>query len=133
MVEDEPIPLAKWRADLKYVLGQVDHGFVVLDALDEFDDLTEPGLDEIITFIRDVMDAASNTAHVIVFSRDLERLRIHFDDLNAKPIHIDGEALNSDLRTALRHRFSKQPKFARWPPSVKKSVETSLLSQANGS
>ncbi|KAF7559303.1 hypothetical protein G7046_g4857 [Stylonectria norvegica] len=121
--------------DWEEVIGQItrpfNHIYVALDALDEIEETLN--IEEIEGFVRMIQRLARSKIHIIAFSRDLERLRSVFSSLNAATIAVDEEALSIDLQTALRHQLSSQPKFARWPPSLKKTIETSLLSQAKGS
>jgi ankyrin repeat domain-containing protein 50 len=127
------VSIGKWEDILREVLRGFGHGYVVLDGLDECEGYMQASLDGITEFIRKIMEKIRNKVHLIAFSRDLERLRNIFKRLNATTIAIGGEALSLDLQTALRHQMSCQPKFAKWPPSLKVTIEASLLSQANGS
>jgi hypothetical protein len=127
------VSIGEWEDTLQEVLRGFGRSYVVLDGLDECEEYMQASLDGITEFIRKIMEDIRNRVHLIAFSRDLERLRNIFKRLNATTITIDGEALSLDLQTALRHQMSCQPKFAKWPPSLKATIEASLLGQANGS
>ncbi|GKZ82270.1 hypothetical protein AnigIFM56816_007078 [Aspergillus niger] len=89
-----------------------------------------PGITELI---QKMMKQTKGQRHLIVFGRNLEQLRNAFESLKTSTVTIDDSTVNLDMQTALRHQFSHQAKFSRWPISMKKKVEQSLLAQANGS
>ncbi|CAM1510491.1 Fc.00g008260.m01.CDS01 [Cosmosporella sp. VM-42] len=124
------IPAIKMQREIELVWKKLDDVFVILDGLDECDEAVHQ---EIVEFISKILHLANEKVHIIAFSRDLERLRQTFTELKATKITIDEKILGSDLRIALRHQLRSQPRFARWPASLKETVETSLLDQANGS
>lgn len=120
------------RSALHELLRQFDHTYIALDALDEAEDSI--GLENIITFLKMILsNTAEDRVHMVIFSRNLERLRNLFKELGATSIAVDGRVLDLDLQMALQHQLCYHPKFARWPVALKKSVEESLLAQTNGS
>ena len=125
------IPIRRLEVKLQRTLRDLDDVFIVLDGLDECDE--SGGYEEMVGFISLMLNLARNRIHIIAFSRDLERIRYSFEGFNATTITINGDSLGSDLQMALRHQLRSQRKLARWPTSLKKTVETSLLSQASGS
>lgn len=128
----EPVPAKQLRSALHELLTHFDHTYIAFDALDEAEDSI--GLEKIITFLESISSKISiGRVHLVIFSRDLEQLRSLFQELGATSIAVDGSVLDLDLQTALRHELCSHPKFARWPVAVKKSVEGSLLTNANGS
>ena len=106
-----------------------DHNYVVIDALDECEDSAV--LEAIVQFMSKLVGCEGRRVHLIAFSRRLERLQSAFTSLNAAQIAIEGENSANDLRAALRARLSRG-KFSQWRPPLKKTIETTLLSQANG-
>lgn len=128
----EPVPTKQLRSALHELLSHFDHTYIAFDALDEAEDSI--GLEKIVTFLESISSKiAISRVHLVIFSRDLEQLRNLFQELGATSIAIDGSVLDLDLQTALHHELCFHPKFARWPVAVKKSVEESLLANANGS
>lgn len=127
----KPIPIKAWASGVQITLEKFDRIFVVLDGLDECEDSI--GFEGIVGFMNEVMIQAAGRVHTIAFSRDLEQLRQHFDELNATRIAIDGESLRFDLERALTQLLMKTREFKRWPQSLTSTVRTSLLSQAHGS
>lgn len=126
------LPMHSLDKLLKEVLQNRTQSYIVIDALDECEELSQLGLDRIMEFITK-LTSIKMRVQLIAFSRNLERLRGMFDDLDATSVTIENDTLGLDLQTALRCQLSSQRKFAKWPPLLKKSIETKLLAQVNGS
>jgi hypothetical protein len=127
------ISTSRWMGEFQNLLESYDRNYIVLDALDEWEGHTQLSLDELSEFIEQVKAQVGRSVNLIAFSRDLEQLRNTFKSCGAEIIEIDDKALSLDMQTALRYRLSCPPKFAKWPQSLKNTIETSLLGQANGS
>nr|XP_001391279.2 hypothetical protein ANI_1_1558064 [Aspergillus niger CBS 513.88] len=115
------------------LLLQFEHNYIVLDGLDECEEYLQDGFSGITELIKKMMKQTKGQRHLIVLGRNLEQLRNAFKSLKTSTVTIDSSTVNLDMQTALRHQFSHQAKFARWPMSLKKKIEQSLLVQANGS
>lgn len=126
------LPMHSLEALLQKAFQNRTQSYIVLDALDESEEFSQLGLDRIMEFVTKLASMKVRV-QLIVFSRNLERLRGMFDDLDATSVTIENDTLSSDLQTALRYQLTSQRKFAKWPPLLKKSIETKLLAQANGS
>lgn len=126
-------PSVPWKEVVQNLLSQFEHSYIVLDGLDECEEYLQDGIPEITDFIMKTMKQTRGQHHLIVAGRNLEQLRNAFEGLNISIITIDDSTVDLDIQTALRHQFSHQAKFARWPLSLKKKIEQSLLAQANGS
>lgn len=113
------------------VIEQFDSVYMVLDALDESEESI--GVEGVMDFINTIFERSRSQVHMIAFSRDLESIRNGFKELRAVSIAVSGRDLDHDLKTALHTQLSYQRKFSRWPKSLKKTIEESLLAQANGS
>ncbi|BCR94918.1 uncharacterized protein AKAW2_11964A [Aspergillus luchuensis] len=122
-----------WKRLLNGLLLQFEHNYIVLDGLDECEEYLQSGVPELANFVKEMMKQTKGQQHLIVFSRNLEQLRHAFEGLKISTATIDESTVNVDMQTALRHQFSHQGKLARWPISLKKKIEESLLAQANGS
>ncbi|RAK89848.1 hypothetical protein BO79DRAFT_263513, partial [Aspergillus costaricaensis CBS 115574] len=122
-----------WKWLLNDLLLQFEHNYIVLDGLDECEEYLQNGVPELANFVKEMMEQTKGQQHLIVFSRNLEQLRHAFEGLRISTVTIDDSTVNFDMQTALRHQFSHQGKLARWPISLKKKIEESLLAQANGS
>ncbi|KAI2926300.1 hypothetical protein CBS63078_2226 [Aspergillus niger] len=118
---------------VEVLLLQFEHNYIVLDGLDECEEYLQDGFPGITELIKKTMKQTKGQRHLIVFGRNLEQLRNTFQSFQISTVTIDGLTVNLDMQTALRHQFSHQAKFSRWPISLKKKVEQSLLAQANGS
>ncbi|TPR07789.1 uracil-xanthine permease family protein [Aspergillus niger] len=118
---------------VEVLLLQFEHNYIVLDGLDECEEYLQDGFPGITELIKKTMKQTKGQRHLIVFGRNLEQLRNTFESFQISTVTIDGLTVNLDMQTALRHQFSHQAKFSRWPISLKKKVEQSLLAQANGS
>lgn len=123
----------QWNQILRKLLLEFDNSYIVLDGLDECEEYLQDGIPGIVEFIKQMAKTTRRKVHLVAFSRSLEQLRNAFEDLNATSLTMDDSSVSLDLQTALRYQFSHQPKFARWPVSLKRTIENSLLTQANGS
>ncbi|PKY05541.1 hypothetical protein P168DRAFT_303322 [Aspergillus campestris IBT 28561] len=122
-----------WKQLVQNLLMQFEHSYIVLDGLDECEDYLQDGIPGITEFIKETMKQTQEQRHLIVTGRNLEQLRTAFEGLKTSTITIDDSTVNLDIQTALRYQLSHQAKFARWPISLKRKIEQSLLAQANGS
>ncbi|KAL4901518.1 ankyrin repeat-containing domain protein [Aspergillus multicolor] len=102
----------KWEQILLQIMKQFPDNFVVFDGLDVCEDLSMSGQLTIIQFAMKLIDSVKGV-HLAAFSRSHERLRT---------------LLESPKMTAL----TQHPRFARWPTSLKQTVESSLLTQVHG-
>lgn len=120
----------QWRNLFEDLMREFDNIYIVIDAVDECED--SMGLATIMDFIQGIWDGGKHRLHLLTSSRDLERIRKKFDVLQAKHVHVHGEALDSDICMALRNQLCKDSKFDRWPLSLRDTIETSLMTQAQG-
>ncbi|KAH6999962.1 ankyrin repeat-containing domain protein [Ilyonectria destructans] len=125
------IPTRAWVRMLREIIELFDSVYIVLDALDESEESI--GVEGVMDFISTVFEQSRSQVHMIAFSRDLESIRNNFKELRAVSIAVSGRDLDHDLKTALHIQLLYQRKFSRWPKSLKKTIEESLLAQANGS
>lgn len=125
------IPTRTWVRMLREIIELFDGVYIVLDALDESEESI--GVEGVMDFISTVFEKSRSQVHMIAFSRDLESIRNNFKELRAVSIAVSGRDLDHDLKTALHTQLVYQRKFSRWPKSLKKTIEESLLAQANGS
>lgn len=121
----------QWCDLFKNLAQEFDDVYIVIDAVDECEEFM--GLEMIMDFIQGIWDGGKHRLHLLTSSRGLEQIRRKFDVPQAKHVHVDGEALDSDIRMALRNQLCKDSKFNRWPLSLRDTVETSLMTQAQGS
>lgn len=118
---------------VEVLLLQFEHNYIVLDGLDECEEYLQDGFPGITELIKKMTKQTKGQRHLIVFGRNLKQLRNAFESFRSSTVTIDDSTMDLDMQTALRHQFSHQAKFSRWPISLKKKVEQSLLAQANGS
>lgn len=118
---------------VEVLLLQFEHNYIVLDGLDECEEYLQDGFPGITELIKKMTKQTKGQRHLIVFGRNLKQLRNAFESFRSSTVTIDDSTMDLDMQTALRHQFSHQAKFSRWPISLKKKVEQSLLTQANGS
>ncbi|KAM0330818.1 hypothetical protein ACHAQA_003773 [Verticillium albo-atrum] len=102
------------------------HGMLI-DGLDECEDP-----DDLETIISSLTWLLDDTVHLIIFSRHLERLQLALEDVAMTQVAIEGEHIARDMRIALKAQLSAQRRFARWPASLKRDVESALLAEAQG-
>ncbi|KAF7551513.1 hypothetical protein G7Z17_g4943 [Cylindrodendrum hubeiense] len=120
-----------WETIFQESIQLFDSVYIVMDALDESEE--SMGAQGIMDFIADIFKKLRDRVHIIAFSRDLEGLRTRFREMRALSITVSGQELDHDLKTALQTQLSRHPKFSRWPKSLKRTIEESLLTKANGS
>lgn len=122
-----------WKEIVQDLSLHFEHSYIVLDGLDECEEYLQGGIPGITDFIKETMKQTHGQRHLIVAGRNLEQLRNAFEGLKTSTITIDDSVVDLDIQTALRHQLSHEAKFTRWPISLKKKIEESLLAQANGS
>jgi hypothetical protein len=113
-------------AALKYILGEFQHSYIIIDALDECTDRME-----LLSFISEIVNWKLGTLHILTVSRtekDIEDcLTCHVSD----DITIQSELIYADIQLHVRERLHSDARF-RWPVDVLTEIEEALMNGANG-
>lgn len=121
----------EWRYRYESLLHNFGKLFIVLDALDECQEFID--LNEMMTILSELLRTRKQRTHLLVSSRDLEQVRQTFTNLEALQLAIGDQAANADMPTAVHGQLFGTSPFKRWPSSLKREVERSLLAKASGS
>jgi hypothetical protein len=105
--------------------------YIVIDALDECQEFIE--LDHMVRELTKLLDWKMRRTNILASSRPLEQLRRPIQSLGALQISMENDAAHMDMETALHSQLSSSMPFRRWPPTLRESVENTLLTKARGS
>lgn len=113
------------------VVEELDHVFVVIDALDECP--KNEGREQLLVVITDIHSRSLDNLHVMVTSRrepDIEEALLPL--LKTPAISLQGSQVDLDIRLHISSQLSTDPKLKKWPDETKAEIESALTSGANG-
>lgn len=124
-------PMERLVSTLRSTLEICGESFVIIDALDECID--NGRRTEILTLLTELSKWALSNLHVLVTSRkepDIEKSLTPL--LTLRPICIQTDQIQNDLRLYVRTHLRKDSDLAKWSPKIKQEIEETLIEGANG-
>lgn len=116
------------------VVKDLDHIFIIVDALDECPHDEIHGLrEEALGLIGEFETWLASKIHLLITSRrelDIEQGLTPL--LRIPPIPLEGSQIDSDIELHISEQLSTDQKLKRWPPQVKLQIEKTLTAQADG-
>lgn len=105
--------------------------FIIIDALDECDIINEKH--DILTALSEIKLRNLAPLHMLVTSRpytDIEEALL--PHLSQPALQLQGEYIDSDIRSHILWQLATDSKLKRWPKDVKAEIQESLIQGANG-
>lgn len=104
------------------------HGvYIVIDALDE----CEQG-EEVLRWIQELLESKHGRLHLLISSRQDHHFRSAFERLTTSILAPNEHTFEEDIQLYIREQLSTDPGMMRWPSSVQKTIEQSLITNAGG-
>ncbi|KAI4278333.1 MAG: hypothetical protein LQ337_001102 [Flavoplaca oasis] len=103
--------------------------FLVLDALDEY---PENGRQELLAAVKMLTNSEYNDIHILVTSRMEYDIEHTLDAEAMQKLSIHGPVVDSDISRHVRASLADDARLCRLSPSIKETIETQLVSSANG-
>ena len=127
--ESKPI-LAKFEQVLHHQLDDLQHLYLVFDAMDECEDFEQ--IQRALQIFKKISKASLGNIHLLATSRYLPEIEDCFDGRDASCINFEIDKVNHDIRQYVRAVFSGDPRLSRWPSPMQREVETELMAKAQG-
>ena len=112
---------------LRQMLKSFSTTYILLDALDECTDR-----EDFLHFIEVLMSWNISSLHMLATSRKENDIATSLDPLVTSQLCIQNELVDADIRVLVLERLSNDTKLKRWPVSVQKEIESTLMKGANG-
>lgn len=112
---------------LKTILGEFQHAYIVLDALDECRDR-----EKLLTFIEETVNWKLGNIHFLATSRKERDINDCLTSLVTTEVTISSTDVDMDIQCYVRERLAKDPKLSKWPTKVREEISLSLMSGAHG-
>lgn len=112
---------------LRQMLKSFSTTYILLDALDECTDR-----EDLLDFIEVLMSWNISSLHMLATSRRENDIATSLDSLVTCQLCIQNELVDADIRVLVLERVSHDTKLKRWPVSVQKDIENTLMKGANG-
>lgn len=113
------------------IIFEFGHVFIVLDALDECQDLSD-----FFDMIEEINTRAGSTVHFLFTSRDIKNIKEFADGMqcNSSSIKLSASVVRQDIRTYIRDRLRTDRTLKRWRnyPKVQEEIENSLIEKSDG-
>lgn len=112
---------------VKEVLESFRGVYIVIDALDE----CEQGK-EVLRWIKELVECKHGRLHLLISSRQDRHFRNSFESLTTSILALNEHTFEEDIQLYIREQLSTDPRMMRWPSSVQKTIEQSLIANAGG-
>ena len=112
---------------LRQMLKSFSTIYILLDALDECTDR-----EDLFDFIKVLISWDINGLHMLATSRRENDIATSLDPLVTSQLCIQNELVNADILVFVLERLSNDTKLKRWPASIQKEIESTLMKGANG-
>ena len=116
---------------LRIVILKFEHVYLLLDALDECNDLSE--LEQVQASVERVRQSSLSRVHVLATSQYNADLQKYFGDIKATDMNLLDTELTTDIRSFVRSKLRDDLKLRRQPPDIRKEVESTLIDGSQGS
>lgn len=116
---------------LSEIIKEFSQVFIVIDALDECDINNERH--DILTALSELKTSNLTPLHMLVTSRpytDIENAIL--PHLSQPALQLQGEYIDSDIRSHILWQLATDSRLKRWPKDVKTEIQESLIHGANG-
>lgn len=105
-------------------LGEV---YIVIDALDECEQA-----EEALRWIQELVRSKEGRLHLLISSRQNQIFRSVFESLATTILALHECTFEEDIKLYIREQLSTDPRMMKWPSSVHKTIEESLIINAGG-
>lgn len=108
-------------------MEELDHVYIILDALDECDEQ-----EKLLPIIKRLLYSKTGKMHVLVTSRSDADLEEHLTPMITAHILIENSLIEPDIRSYIQEQLHDNPKLRRWPQKVQERIEAALMTGAQG-
>jgi hypothetical protein len=113
------------------VLNEVAENFrelyIVIDALDECDQS-----EEVLQWIQKLVENKDGRLHLLISSRPDHHFQTDLKPSTTSVLALDESTFETDIQLYIRERLNNDPRMKKWPSSIHKDVEQSLIANAGG-
>ena len=120
-------PTQELISTLNAVFESFQQVFLVVDALDECSDQAS-----LFQWIDVVKQLLHDHLHLLVLSRRERYLEERLDHMSWKQCSLANAQMDADISTYVSDRLEHDPLLAKWPPSARYLIKTSLDKKARG-
>lgn len=124
---DSDIPSEHLTGVVEEVLESFQEVFIVIDAFDECEQS-----EDVLRWFQKLVGVKDVTLHLLVSSRQDHRFRGVLEALITSNLVIDEHTFEKDIQLHVREQLSTHSRMMRWPSSVHRNIEQSLLANAGG-
>ncbi|SPO04561.1 uncharacterized protein DNG_07246 [Cephalotrichum gorgonifer] len=130
-------PLEEWvDATLVDLLKEFKRTFIIVNALDEFPNLTAPSMGNyrgVIKFLDELRQRSHDSTHVLITSRREPEIEAAVQDIAAQKttVPMNTAVVKADMKAFLADSLRKDP-FKDWPTKLKKRVVRTLVDNSDG-
>jgi Cdc6-like AAA superfamily ATPase len=118
------------RTCLGQLIGEFNHVFVILDALDECADQ-----DELMDSLQEIVTRDLQMLHVLATSRKEKEIEDGFEPIltEDQKVYIQSNLINEDIRAYIYARLQTDKKLKRWQKDeYSRMIEMTLMEKADG-
>lgn len=118
------------RTCLGQLIGEFNHVFVILDALDECADQ-----DELMDSLQEIVTQDLQMLHVLATSRKEKEIEDGFESIltEDQKVYIQSNLINEDIRAYIYARLQSDKKLKRWQKDeYSRMIEMTLMEKADG-
>ena len=108
-------------------LEELDHVYIILDALDECDER-----EKLLFIVKQLFYSKAGKIHVLVTSRSDTHLEEHLTPMITARLLVESSLIEPDIRSYIQEQLHDNPKLRRWPQKVQERIEAALLTGAQG-
>lgn len=127
LVDDELFDIFELVEVLLSLTRRQRRTFVIVEALDE-----ASGRADMLSILKIMIEKKLENLHLLVSSRLELDIKECLEPIITASIGLGGQTLNDDVSYYIQRRIQDDPKMRKWEESLKREVETSLVSMADG-
>lgn len=110
------------------LLRRFPRTFIIIDALDECSER-----EEIMDMLASLVVHKPGEVHVLITSRREQDIETGLKDIGSmSSVCLQRKAVDADIRLHVCNRINQDRKLSKWPDSVKREIESTLVDGAHG-
>jgi hypothetical protein len=106
--------------------------FIVIDALDECKADEETERKFYYEALQEIKSKAEGRYKVFIASRPEVDIKRELTELGVIEANVEKTLVDENIRSHVRTLLPKETRFKKWPETVKKEIEDTLVKQSNG-
>ncbi len=108
-------------------MGEFDHIYIIIDALDECVERQR-----LLSIVQRLLHPKTGKTHILVTSRSDAGAEEHLTPSITEHIFLESSLIEHDIRLYIQEQLHHNPKLRRWPQKVREKIELALMTGFQG-